>query len=79
MTNDINALVGGLILTGQTEYTKDRHRYEIELRLVANQREKVPDLDDVYFRNNRGEVEPLKNVTTRKERPSIRSFNSYES
>ena len=33
VTNVINSLFGGAILTGQTEYQKGRHRYEIELRL----------------------------------------------
>ena len=54
VANVVNALMGGLILTGQTEYPKGRHRYEIEVRLIAEERSKEPDLNQILVRNNRG-------------------------
>jgi HAE1 family hydrophobic/amphiphilic exporter-1 len=71
VTSVINALVGGLILNGQTMYPKDGHRYSIELRLVAEQRDKVADLSRITFRNNRGEVVRLNELVDVKIRPSL--------
>jgi HAE1 family hydrophobic/amphiphilic exporter-1 len=71
VTNALNSLVGGAILTGQTEYGKAGHRYEIELRLVANQREDIPDLNRIQLRNNRGETVPLSAVVTKEIKPSL--------
>jgi HAE1 family hydrophobic/amphiphilic exporter-1 len=56
VTGVINSLIGGAILNGKTLYPKDGHRYAIEARLYANQRDKVPDLNRIKVRNNRGEV-----------------------
>jgi len=55
----VNALVGGAILNGKTMYPKGGHRYQIELRLVAGERNALQDLNKIKFRNNRGEVIPL--------------------
>jgi multidrug efflux pump subunit AcrB len=71
LTGVINALVGGAILDGKTMYPKNGHRYEIELRLVAGQRDKVPDLQRIKFRNNRGEVVPLSELVDVNIRPSL--------
>ncbi len=71
VTNVINSLFGGAIFTGLTEYQKGRHRYEIELRLIAGQRDKIPDLDRVKLRNNRGETVRLSDVVEMKVRPSL--------
>ena len=71
VTSVINALMGGAILTGQTEYSKDGHRYEIELRLIASQRDKVLDLHRIKLRNNRGEVVPLTELVETKVNPSL--------
>ncbi len=71
VTSVINALVGGLILNGQTMYPKDGHRYSIELRLVADQRDKVTDLSKITFRNNRGEVIRLNELVDVNIRPSL--------
>ena len=62
VTGVINALVGGAILNGKTMYPKDGHRYQIELRLIAGERNALPDLNRIKFRNNRGEVIPLKEL-----------------
>jgi hydrophobe/amphiphile efflux-1 (HAE1) family protein len=71
VTNVINALVGGQIINGKTMYQKDNHRYELELRLVAGERDKLPDLDRIKFRNNRGEVTKLTDVVDYKVGPSL--------
>jgi HAE1 family hydrophobic/amphiphilic exporter-1 len=71
VTNVLNALIGGDILTGQTEYTKNGHRYEIELRLIANQRDKIPDLRDIQIRNNVGQTISLSELVQQKVNPSL--------
>ena len=59
VTKALNALVGGHYLYKENEYPKDRHRYEMEMRLIASQRESIPDLNRIKVRNNRGETVPL--------------------
>jgi len=71
VTGVINALVGGAILNGKTMYPKDNHRYAIEARLFSKQRDKVPDLDRIKLRNNRGEVVRLKDVVNVEMHPSL--------
>lgn len=71
VTSVINTLIGGSILRGQTEYPKDNHRYAIELRLLADQRDKVPDLNRVKIRNNRGETVALSELVDRQIKPSL--------
>ncbi len=71
VTNQLNELVGGMIITGANEYPKGRHRYEIELRLVASQRDKLPDLNNIKIRNNRGETVSLADVVTETHKPSM--------
>ncbi len=71
VTNTINTLVGGLILNGQTEYPKAMHRYEIEVRLQASERAKLPDLKNVMIRNNRGQRVPLSELVDVKVEPNL--------
>jgi len=71
VTNQLNELVGGVYITGANEYPKGRHRYEIELRLGAEQRDKLPDLNDIMLRNNRGERVRLADVVTETHVPSL--------
>jgi len=71
VTGVINALVGGAILNHETEYTKNGHRYEIELRLLADQREKVPALDRIKVRNNRGETVAISELVDMQIKPSL--------
>jgi multidrug efflux pump subunit AcrB len=73
VTSGINALMGGYIFNKEIEYPKEGHRYEIEVQLVANQRNKVQDLNLVRLRNNRGDVVPLKDVVDIQERKDIPS------
>jgi hydrophobe/amphiphile efflux-1 (HAE1) family protein len=71
VTNALNNLVGGLVMDGQTEYGKDGHRYEIELRLIPDQRDKLPDLSQIELRNNRGYTVPLASVVKKEIKPSL--------
>ncbi len=71
VTQTINALMGGYILNGQTEYPKGRHRYEIEVRLKASEREKITDLKNVMVRNNRGQRVALSDLVDQKIEPSL--------
>jgi HAE1 family hydrophobic/amphiphilic exporter-1 len=71
VTQTINALMGGSILNGQTEYPKDGHRYEIEVRLQASERDKLPDLKNIKVRNNRGQRVPLSELVDQKVEPSL--------
>lgn len=71
VTNVINTLMGGMILNGKTQYPKDRHRYEIEIRLTASERDKLPDLKRVMIRNNRGQRIPLSELVELKYKPSL--------
>ena len=71
VTGVINALVGGSILNGKTLYPKAGHRYSIELRLFATQRDKVPDLGRIKVRNNFGEVVRLSELVDVTSKPSL--------
>jgi multidrug efflux pump subunit AcrB len=71
ITNVVNALVGGWIFTGTTEYSKAKHRYEIELRLLADQRDKIPELNTIRIRNNMGETVLLSELAEKKVEPSL--------
>jgi HAE1 family hydrophobic/amphiphilic exporter-1 len=71
VTSAVNGLVGGAILNGETEYAKSGHRYSIQVRLLASQRDKAQDLDKIDVRNNRGEVVPLSRLIDIEERPAL--------
>lgn len=71
VTSVINALVGGAILNGTTEYAKGHHRYPIEVRLLASQRDKIPDLNLIKIRNNRGQVIALSELVESQVNPSL--------
>lgn len=71
VTKVIQSLMGGMILTGQTEYPKGRHRYEIELRLPEAERNELPDLTQTMIRNNRGQRVPLSELVDIEVKPSL--------
>ncbi|HVV73268.1 MAG TPA: efflux RND transporter permease subunit, partial [Verrucomicrobiae bacterium] len=71
VTSAVNALVGGDIMRGTTEYAKAGHRYEIELRLVANERDRSEQLKNIFVRNNRGELTALSKLVTFEEKPAL--------
>ena len=71
VTKVINALVGGAIFNHETQYGKGNHRYEIELRLLAEQRAKVPVLSHIKVRNSHGEVVAMSELVDMKIKPSL--------
>ena len=71
VTQVINTLMGGTIITGQSEYPKDDHRYQVEVRLKADQRDKIPDLNKIRLRNNRGETILLSEIAEKRIEPSL--------
>jgi HAE1 family hydrophobic/amphiphilic exporter-1 len=71
VTQALNSLVGGSILNKEVQYPKGRHRYEIEVRLIASQRNAIPDLNRIKLRNNRGETVPLSLLVDKQVRPSL--------
>jgi hydrophobe/amphiphile efflux-1 (HAE1) family protein len=71
VTTAVSALFGGAILNGQTEYQKSGHRYSIEVRLAAEERNKVAQLKEVLVRNNRGNLIPLSELVDLEEKPSL--------
>ena len=71
VTSVINTLFGGLLLQRQVQYPKGNHRYEIEIRLVASERSKLPDLNQVKIRNNLGILVPLSELVDQKVEPSL--------
>jgi hydrophobe/amphiphile efflux-1 (HAE1) family protein len=71
VTNQLNELVGGEVIYNSTAYPKGKHRYEIEMRLIDKQRDKIPDLNRIKLRNNRGEVTRLSDVVTETHVPSL--------
>jgi hydrophobe/amphiphile efflux-1 (HAE1) family protein len=71
VTTALNTLFAGDILRETTEYTKGTHRYSIEVRLIASQRDQASQLDTVRVRNNRGELSKLSDLVTREEKPSL--------
>ncbi len=71
VTNVINTLMGGMTLNGKTQYPKDDHRYEIEVRLGLSDRNKIADLSQVMIRNNRGQRVALSELVDIKIKPSL--------
>jgi HAE1 family hydrophobic/amphiphilic exporter-1 len=61
IAQEINAMVGG-VYAGY--YPRSGHEDQIEVRLLADQRNHEDQIKDLYVRNNRGEVMPLTDVTT---------------
>lgn len=71
VTSALNSLIGGALLNGQTEYQKNGHRYEIEMRLIASQRDETDKLEQVQVRNNRGELVPLARLVKVQTEPAL--------
>jgi HAE1 family hydrophobic/amphiphilic exporter-1 len=71
VTQVINTLMGGTILVGKTEYPKERHRYQIAVRLPPKERDELPELTGVMLRNNRGQRVPLSELVDVSIKPSL--------
>ncbi|MBI3292523.1 MAG: efflux RND transporter permease subunit [Elusimicrobia bacterium] len=66
--NTINAMIGG-VRAGK--YTRGGKRYDIRLRLVAQDRHRPQDIGKIWVRNNRGEVIQLSDVVAVREKPTL--------
>ena len=62
----LGVLVGGYTFT-TVYYHESGHDNDIFIRLLQNQRLKPEDLQNIYIRNNRGELLPVSDVTTIKQ------------
>jgi HAE1 family hydrophobic/amphiphilic exporter-1 len=63
----INALIGG---SPVAKYTSGGRRYDVRVRLLADQRTKKENIEDLWVWNNRGERVQLKDVIKIVERPT---------
>jgi multidrug efflux pump subunit AcrB len=70
--NAINAMIGGVRVG---KYTRGGRRYDIRVRLVTQDRLRAEDVNDIWVRNNRGEVIRLSEVVTFKQQPSLVTIN----
>jgi len=63
----VNATIGGEKIS---QYTHNDKRYDIRVRLVAQQRLKPEDITNLWVWNNRGELVQLKDLVTIKQKPT---------
>jgi len=71
ISQDVEAMIGG-ILAGT--YEKGGHRYDIRLKVEASQEDPRTKVNSLFVRNNRGELTPLSNLVTMKEKESMVSI-----
>lgn len=60
----VNATIGGFVAG---EYAKGGHRYDVRVKLEEDGRPPADRINDLFVRNNRGELIPLSSVVTVKE------------
>lgn len=69
----VNALIGGVVVG---KYESGGHRYDIRVKLKEEDGlGRVGRIRELYVRNNRGELVPMKDVVVVKERPTLLSIN----
>lgn len=68
IANTVNATLGGQRIA---KYTKGGKRYDVRVRLVAEQRSKPEDINKLYVWNNRGELVLLSDVVNLKQKTSL--------
>jgi len=71
ISQDVEAMIGG-ILVGT--YEKGGHRYDIRLKLEGSLEDPRTTVNSLFVRNNRGELTPLSNLITMKEKQSMVSI-----
>jgi len=71
ISQDVEAMIGG-ILVGT--YEKGGHRYDIRLKLEDSKEDPRTTVNGLFVRNNRGELTPLSNLITMKEKESMVSI-----
>jgi HAE1 family hydrophobic/amphiphilic exporter-1 len=71
IAQNVNALIGGAVMTSNTQYPKERHRYDIRIRLVGEERDRAANVNALRVRNNRGQLIPLSQVVRIEEKPTL--------
>jgi HAE1 family hydrophobic/amphiphilic exporter-1 len=71
IANTINATVGGVRLG---KYTSNGKRYDIRIRLAEADRSRPKDVENMWVRNQYGEVVPLSQVVTSEIKPTLYSI-----
>ncbi|MBN8554387.1 MAG: efflux RND transporter permease subunit [Deltaproteobacteria bacterium] len=71
----IRALIGGEV---SGKYAMNGHRYDIRVRLQAEDRSHAEQIKNIYVRNNRGEIVRLSNVVRIEERASLQQIARYD-
>lgn len=69
--NAVNATLGGVRVG---KYSQGGHRYDIRVRFPAQDRTKGTDINKIWVRNNRGQILPLSQVVTVKEKQTLLSI-----
>ncbi|MCB1142337.1 MAG: efflux RND transporter permease subunit [Leptospiraceae bacterium] len=69
--NVISAMIGG-VKSGQ--FTDGGHRYDIRVRLATDERLGPNSINNLFVRNNRGELVRLRDVVDLKEEPTLQSI-----
>lgn len=67
----VNALMGG-VRAGK--FTENGHRSDIRVRLVSVARQTAQDINNIFVRNNEGELIPLSSVVELKEDQALKSI-----
>jgi hydrophobe/amphiphile efflux-1 (HAE1) family protein len=68
----INSLIGGS-LAGQ--FSRDGRRYDVRVRLLAEERDQASSITQLFVRNNRGELIPLSSLVKTEEKMSLQSVS----
>jgi len=73
--NVVNATMGGLRVG---KFSKGGNRYDIRLRFRPQDRMSPADIEKIWVRNNRGQVVPLTEVVTAKEKQTLLSITRQD-
>ncbi|MBF0478047.1 MAG: efflux RND transporter permease subunit [Candidatus Omnitrophica bacterium] len=68
IADTINSMIGGLRVG---KYTSNGKRYDIRVRLTGADRSKTEDIDNIWIRNQYGELVRLSDVTTAEVKPTL--------
>jgi multidrug efflux pump len=71
IATSLNALVGGVRIG---KYSASGRRYDVRLRLLADQRSRPEDLSHLRVRAGTGELVPLSALVTTEERPALQAI-----
>lgn len=71
ITDTIGSMIGGIVVG---TYEKGAHRYDIRIKLEESSEDPRTKLQELFVRNNRGELIPLANLVTLEEKKSMVSI-----